>query len=341
VILSLLRALPTSVKTFTRESLAAYFGLPSLLFTQRGATGPIVFHQGGAIVPVSYQIRGAIFWPADKHVIPGIPQAMPSSDHTLESAAAHNDRLFISFLVDGEAVIETREPGIAVRLYHHAGKPYFATHSTSDGHDPLLGAGIENVRSLGLDIAGQARRLCDAMCPKAYRLAAQGYVLVFVLLLPERITLPAADRPDLVLVDVIDPDYEFVDRLEKERIAQDHGLNLVAQHGRLNGIASPAEYFGRLRALELTAAQSDSPGYIVKAVNDDGERICVVAEPSSARSWPQQFDLFDLKAAYETIHEDFRGTMLPLTLLEELMLEYLGTRRRAVRWQVAEWIAQL
>ena len=336
-----LRALPASVGVFTRESLAAHFGLPTVLFTQRGPTGPIVFHQGGAIIPESYRLRGAIFWPKSKRVIPGIPQTLPSSDHTTEPAAVHNDRAFLDFLADGEAVIETREPGVAVRLYQHAGRPFFATHSTSDGHDPLLGAGIENVRTLGLDFGGQARRLCDQLCPKAYRLAALGYILVFVLLLPERDTLPQADHPDLVLVNVIDPDYEFVDRLEKERIAADYGLNLVAQHGRIGNIGSNADYFGRLRALELTAAQNDGPGYIVKAVNEDGEQLSVVAESSSSRSWPQRFDEFDLKAARETILEDFGNAIIPPTLLEELMLEYLGSRRRSVRWQIAKWIEQL
>lgn len=335
-----LRALPARIGSFSRESVAAAFGLPSFLFTQRGPAGPIIFHQAGAIIPASYALRGTIFWPGDRNIVPGAPTTLPSSDHTAEPAAAHNDRALIDFLAEGEAVIEVREPGIAVRLYHHAGKAYFATNVSPDGSEPLTGAGIENARALGLDVGSQARRLCDQICPKAYRLAALGYVPVFVMLLPERETMPQADRPDLVLVDVIDPDYEFVDRLEKERIADDYGLHLVAQQGRLMQVSSPAEYFGRLRALELTAAQNDGPGFIVKAVTRQGQRLTVSAESPTSRSWAQRFEPFEIKAAHEAVRDDFGETILPPELLEELLLDYLGSRRRTVRWQAADWIAR-
>ncbi|MDR3708402.1 MAG: hypothetical protein P4L33_08875 [Capsulimonadaceae bacterium] len=337
-----LRRLAAGTIPYTRESLAAHFGLPSILFTQRGPSGPIFFHQAGAIIPLAYRLRGTVFWPRNRRIIPGVPQTLVSSDRTGEPEAARNDRAIIEALSYSEAVIETREPGIAVRLYEHGGRHYFATHTTHDAHDPLLGAGIENVRGLGLDIAGQARRLCDQISPRAYKLASLGYVLVFVLLLPERDTFPPADRPDLILVDVIDPDYEFVDRLEKERICADYGLHLVAQHGRIGAVATPGEYFSRLRALELASARDDdAPGFIVKAAAADGQSLRVCAEPPEARTWAQQFDIGDLKAAHETIREDFAGTILPPELLEELMLDYLCSRRRTVRWQVAGFIASL
>jgi hypothetical protein len=148
-----------------------------------------------------------------------------TSDYATEAYVAHNDRQMIQALTDGEGVIEAKEPGIAVRLYYEKRRYVFASNNTHDASEGLVGAGIENARALGIDIAAQAKAICDREYAKAYRLAKLGYVPVFALLLPERETFVPADRPDLVLVDVIDPDHEFVDRLEKERIAENRSIS--------------------------------------------------------------------------------------------------------------------
>ncbi|HEY3333141.1 MAG TPA: hypothetical protein VGK19_24115 [Capsulimonadaceae bacterium] len=339
MIARLLRKLPEVVPNYNRDSLAAYFGVPSALLTQQGSSGPLVFHQGGAILPIARALRGTIFWPFDRSVVRGLQHILPTSDHTLEAAAMHNDAAMIALVRDGEAVVETKEPGITVRLYAGNGRAHFATHNTHDGRDWLVGAGIDNVRELGIDVGSQARRICDSSYKKAYRLANLGYTLVFALLLPERDTFVAADKPDLVLTDVIDPDYEFVDRLEKERIAEDHGLTVVAQHGVMTGIANASAYFGRMRALELTAVQDDGPGYIVKGHTSGGERLSARAEPPQSRAWNQLFTEGELKAVRDGVVQDFDGIYLSDAFLEELMLDYLGSHRRSVRWQVADWLS--
>ncbi len=334
-----LRNLAASVPVFTPESLAAYFGVPPVLFTQATPSAPIVFHQAGAALAVSYALRGTIFFPITRTAVRGLSRVLATSDYATEAAAAHNDRSLIEALTDGEGVIETKEPGIAVRLYYHKGKYHFASNNTHDGSEGLVGAGIDNARALGIDIASQARNICDRSYAKAYRLAKLGYVPVFALLLPERETYVAADHPDLVLIDVIDPDHEFVDRLEKERIAEDYALNIVRAHGRIGGVTSPGSYFSRIRALEMQATQNDLPGFVVKARGTSVGHLSVKAEPAECRAWSYTFDETDVKAAFDAVTIDFSDTVLTDTLLEELMLEYLGNRRRAVRWQVASWIA--
>jgi hypothetical protein len=95
-----------------------------------------------------------------------------------------------------------------------------------------------------------------------------------------------------------------------------------------------------MRALELTATQNDLPGYVVKARSVDGDQIAVKAEPGDSRAWVYTFDEFDLAASYHAILTDFSQSLLTDLMLEELMLEYLGNRRRSVRWQVRDWIAK-
>jgi hypothetical protein len=328
---------------YTPDNLARYFSLPSIYFVQHGdRDGPIVFHQAGAAVSRAIEMSGAIFWPKSRQIVRGLPRILPSSDHTREAAAAHYDRAFIDCLKNHEAVIETKEPGQAVRLYCQNGSYYFATRATHDGREPLTGAGIDNAKTLGVTLASQARRICDADCPGAYKLASLGYTLIFALLLPERESFIPADRPALVFIDAVDPDFEFVDRLEKERIAEDYALPIVASHGRIASISADSAYFGRLRALELTAAQNGDSGYVVKIKRqDDGAYFAVRAEPPGSYSWRQAFSESDMQGVYDTILEDFKAPIQPAEFLEELMLEYLGSSRRSTRWQVADWIRKM
>jgi len=181
-------------------------------------------------------------------------------------------------------------------------------------------------------------KICRRDYASALKLASIGYTVVFSLLIPERDDYAPADRPGLIFTDAIDPDYEFVDRLEKERIAEDYGLAVCPLEGRLINIESPATYFGRLRALEIGAAQSGGAGFVVKAKNEFGERLAVKAEPDGSRGWNQQFSETELNEALETIKEEFPKKNQPPEFLEELMLEYLGSTRRSVRWQVSRWL---
>ena len=150
-------------------------------------------------------------------------------------------------------IVEKKEDGVNIRLYRHGDKrdaPYlFATRDVFDGGNPLVSAGIENVRGLGIDYGSQARKLIDKLYPQAYKLADLGYVPCFEMTLPEIETVILADRPDMILIDVIDPDFQFVDRLEKERIAEDYRLNLVELQGRLVGGGEAGDVYKRLRSL--------------------------------------------------------------------------------------------
>ena len=49
--------------------LAEFFNVPKRNFHQVGVGGPIIFHQAGLTLPVSYLLRGTIFWPKGKQIV--------------------------------------------------------------------------------------------------------------------------------------------------------------------------------------------------------------------------------------------------------------------------------
>jgi hypothetical protein len=62
-------------------------------------------------------------------------------------------------------------------------------------------------------------------------------------------------------------------------------------------------------------------------------------EPSQIRDWAPDFSISDLTAVYETIVEDMGESVKTDKLfLEEIMLDYLGYRKRSVRWQVQDFL---
>ena len=202
-----------------------------------------------------------------------------------------------------------------------------------------MAAGIENVRALGIDYGAQARSLLDKLYPRAYRLADLGYTLCFEMLLPEMEAAIPADRPDLVLIDVVDPDFLFVDRLEKERIAEDYRLNLAALHGRLQGGSEAGDVYKRLRALEYIAQREGIEGYVAKARFADSDQMFLKVKPASVREAHRVFSGGDLKAVYEAVREDFAPEYLAdQEFAEEAMLDYLGSHGRSARWQVQDFL---
>ena len=210
-----------------------FFGVGIGSFSQDGPA--ITYHQSGSHAPISYVLKGTIFFADTRQIVRGYPRILPASDYTTDRFAATQERNLFRALRDGEVIVEKKEDGVNIRLYKHDKAYGFATRDVYDGSNPLVSAGIENVRGLGIDYGTQARKLMDKRYPHAYKLADLGYVPCFEMLLPEVETVIPADQPDMVLIDVIDPDFQFVDRLEKERIAEDYRLNLVELQGRLVG----------------------------------------------------------------------------------------------------------
>ena len=340
-IAQLLKKCAGEVEEFTRASLAEFFGVPERHFSQEGTSGPIVFHQAGSVQPISYVLRGTIFWPDNRQIVRGYPRILPVSDYTAERFAVTEERNMLTAAQDGEAVIERKEDGVTIRLYHHAGYFYCATNDVYDGGNPLVGAGIENVRSLGIDYGAQASRILESQYRRATALAAIGYTPVFEMLLPELETAVPAHRPDLVLIDVIDPDFTFADRLEKERIAEDYGLKVVATEGRMQGMTTEGAFFKRLRGLEHEASHAGIAGFVVKGRVGESDQAFLKVEPANIREYAPAFTESDLWAVFDTLSEEFpAATLVDPLFTEELMLDYLGDRSRAARWRVQDFLGQ-
>ncbi len=338
-----LRACALSVPAFTREALAAFFGVPIGSFSQEGFA--ITFHQSGSHAPVSYVLKGTIFWADTRQIVRGYPRILPSSDYTTDRFAVSQERNLFRALRDGEVTVEKKEDGVNIRLYRHGDKKdaqyLFATRDVYDGGNPLVSAGIENVRGLGIDYGGQAKKLADKLYPQAYNLADLGYVVCFEMTLPEIETVIPADRPDLILIDVIDPDYVFADRLEKERIAEDYRLKLMELQGRLVGGGEVGDVYKRLRSLEHLATRDGIEGYVVKGRFEGSDQIFLKVKPAGVRDAHRVFPSADLKAVWETVREDFTPEDLAdLEFAEEAMLDYLGTHGRNARWQVQDFLAE-
>ena len=252
-----LRECARSVSPFTRETLAAFFGVGIGSFSQNGPA--ITYHQSGSHAPISYVLKGTIFWTDTRQIVRGYPRILPASDYTTDRFAATQERFLFRALRDGEVIVEKKEDGVNLRLYKRgdkgAEKYLLATRDVYDGGNPLVSAGIENVRGLGIDYGSQARKLLDKLYPNAYKLADLGYVPCFEMTLPEIETVIPADGPDMILIDVIDPDFQFVDRLEKERIAEDYRLNT----GGASGAACRRQRSGRHLQASALAGTSRLP----------------------------------------------------------------------------------
>ena len=328
---------------WTRESLAKFFDVGIGAFSQEGPA--ITYHQAGSHAAVSYVLKGTIFFTDTRTLVRGYPRILPVSDYTTERFAATQERTLFKTLRDGEVVVEKKEDGVNIRLYQHGDKkssPFgFATRDVYDGSNPLISAGIENVRGLGIDYGSSAKKLVDKLYPSAYKLAALGFVLCFEMTLPEIDTVIPADRPDMILIDVIDPDYVFVDRLEKERIAEDYRLNLVELHGRLTGGSEAGDIYKRLRSLEHLATRDGIEGYVVKGRFEDSDQLFLKVKPAVVRDAHRLFALTDLQAVWAALTEDF-GTeaLTDAEFAEEAMLDYLGSHGRNPRWQVQDFLAE-
>lgn len=340
-IAQMLKRCAGEVKEFSPDSLAEFFGIPSRHFSQEGGAGAIVFHQAGSIEPISYVLRGTIFWPDDKQIVRGYPRIPPISDYTLERFAITEERNVLAAAQEGDAVVERKEDGVTIRVYHHGGYFYCATNDVYDGGNPLVGAGIENVRSLGIDYGSQASRILESQYRRAADLAAFGYTAVFEMLVPELETAIPAHRPDLVLIDVIDPDFTFADRLEKERIADDYGLKAVQTEGRMHESTAEGAFFKRLRGMEHEAARNGSAGFVVKGRVGESDQAFLKVQPANVREYAPPFTQSDLWAVYDTVSEEFPASALDDALFtEELMLDYLGNRNRATRWRVQDFLTE-
>lgn len=333
-----LRRCVADVPVFTRDALARFFGVPISFFSQDGDA--IAFHQSGSHMALSYVLKGTLFFADTRRIVRGYPRILPTSDYTPERFAIAEERALFRALRDGEVVVEKKEDGVNIRLYIHNDQPGFATRDVWDGSNPLVSAGIENVRGLGIDYGAQARRLADKLYPRAYSLAALGYTPVFEMLLPEVDTVIPADVPDLILIDVVDPDFVFVDRLEKERIAEDYGLRVVQLQGRLVGGSEAGDVYKRLRGLEHLATQAGIEGYVVKGRFEQSDQVFVKVKPASVRDAHRVFTSGDLQAVWEAVGADFSAEYLgDAEFAEEAMLDYLGAHGRNARWQVQDFLA--
>jgi hypothetical protein len=331
-----------SVPNFTREALAEFFGVGIGSFSQDGPV--ITYHQSGSHAAISYVLKGTIFFADHRQIVRGYPRILPASDYTTDRFAATQERSLFRTLRDGEVIVEKKEDGVNIRLYKRGdkrGEYLLATRDVYNGSNPLVSAGIENVRGLGIDYGASARRLIDTLYPNAYKLADLGYVPCFEMTLPEIETIIPADQPDMILVDVIDPDFVFVDRLEKERIAEDYRLKLVELHGRLTGGSEAGDIYKRLRSLEHLATRDGIEGFVVKGRMEGSDQLFLKVKPAVVRDAHRLFSLADLQAVWAALREDFDAdTLADPEFAEEAMLDYLGSHGRNPRWQVQDFLAE-
>jgi hypothetical protein len=334
-----------NVRPFAPAALAEFFGLAERHFRETDPEGPIQFCGALDGEPACRLLRGAIFWPSTtgaQQIVRGHPRVFPTSDYTTDRAQTVSElRLAACALESGELVVEPKLHGETIRVYKHGGDLYAATDVAYDGGNPLVGAGIDNSHLLGVDYASQAARIVDERYRRLDRLVTLGYTAVFVLQIPELAPDRSVDRAELVLVDVIDPEFAFVDRLEKERIAEDFDLAVVDLVSRITlTSAEPFQLVRRLRALEHQQPRPGSGGYIVKGrTHEDFDQLFCKVEPSSERDRARHIGPNDLAAVTEEITGQFGDEIWTDPLFaEEVMLEYLGTRHRSARWRVAAYL---
>jgi hypothetical protein len=337
-----LRRCAADIAVFSSESLSEFFKIPIRHFAQTGQGTPIVFHPAGDSSAESHLLRGTIFWADNRQIVRGHPRISSTSDYTQDRFQVLQEPIMAEAATRGEVTAEPKLYGATIRVYRHGGDLYCASDVSHDGGNPLVGAGIDNSGGLGIDYGGQAARLLSQRYPRVERLARLGYTSVFVLQLPDLAPDLTVDFADMVLVDVIDPDHSFVDRLERERIAEDYGLRLVDLSARLT-VTSPDSMalLRRCRAFEHQASTLGSAGMIVKATIDEiGDQLFFKVEPSSERDRTRTVSPGDLAAVTDEIHNQFGDLAWDdLYFVEELILEYLGTHHRTARWRVQEYLA--
>jgi len=337
------------IDKMTPESLAEFWSLPVAHFLWASMSSPIQFFTLGSNSETAIFLRGAQFFPSltpgESHrIIRSHPCIFPTSDHTQSRYQILLEQTITDCLTNSDdGFIEPKIPGQTIRVFSHNGDLYCATDISFDGGNPLVGAGIENSRSLGIDYGHQAARLVSESYPKVERLAKLGYVVVFVLSLPETSDGYNVERADLILVDVIDPDHQFVDRNEKERIADDFSLNCVELSGRITlgeNVSDPSAFVRHCRGFSRQAHQESLPGYIVKIRQDDSsDQAFVKVESASERDRSRDFSMSDLTAVVDEITGQYGDTVWTNTIqAEELMLEFLGTHHPSAVRQVHGYI---
>ena len=338
------------LEQFTSSSLAAFWNLSTAHFLSATDDSPIQFFGLGDESDLARHLRGAQFFtktgPKSKpRIIRGHPRILPTSDQTESRSAILTEKLLFDSLASGygDAIVEPKLVGQTIRVYSQGGDLFCATDVSFDGGNPLVGAGIENSRALGIDYGHQAARLVTERYGKIDRLARLGYVGVFVLTLPETASGQTVDGADLVLVDVIDPDHQFVERNEKERVAEDYGLTVVPLTTRLSvpeTADSPLSFVRACRGLARQAHQEALPGYIVKIRADDSsDQAFVRVESMTERDRPREFSSSDLTAVVDEITGQYGDTIWsdPLTS-EAMMLDFLGSHHASAVRQVHAYI---
>jgi hypothetical protein len=341
-----------SLDNLSPESLARFWNLPAQHFLWASEYSPIQFFRLGDNSETAILLRGAQFFPKNasskaNRIIRSHPAIFPTSDHTQARYQILLEYTLANILGDelGEAVVEPKIPGQTIRVYAHNGDLYCATDVSFDGGNPLVGAGIENSRALGIDYGHQAARIISERYPKVDNLARLGYVAVFVLTLPETSEGYSVDRADMILVDVIDPDHQFVDRNEKERIADDFNLNVVELISRLSFTKTDfkaSTFVRECRGLSRQAHQNNIPGYIIKATQDDSfDQLFVKVESASERDRSREVSPSDLAAVVDEISGQYGDEIWESSPHngEELILDFLGTHHPSVVVQVHQFIS--
>ncbi len=344
-IASLLRRCASDVVQFKPSTLADFFGISAKHFHQASETDPIIFIQADRLDEIAFALRGTIFWPDTKQVFRGYPRSLPTSDYTGNRLALVSDLQFARAAFGGaECIAEPKLYGATIRVYIHAGDLYCATNVAHDGGNPLVGAGIDNSRSLGIDYGSQAARILLTRYGNVERLAKLGYVAVFVLQLPEFAPNATIDHADMILVDAVDPDHVFVNRLEKERIGEDYGLKVIDLAARITTTSTePLAFLRRCRALEHQAQATPvngAGGLIVKGrIDENADQIMCTVEPSAERDRAREITASDIAAVTDEIVSQFGDNVWEDAQFSEgLMLEYLGSQHRSVRWRVYDYL---
>lgn len=334
----------------TPETLAQFWNVPARHFFWSSQSAPIQFFALGDASDAALLLRGALFFPAasgqTNHVVRSHPRVLPTSDHTQSRYQVLLEQQIADALGgEGSAVVEPKIHGETIRVFARAGELYCATDAAFDGGNPLVGAGIENSRALGVDYGHQAARVLTERYAKVERLTRLRYVAVFVLALPETSPGQEIDAADLILVDVIDPDQQFVERTEKERIAEDYGLSVVPLTARLTLRGGPSDtplaFVRQCRALARQAQQESLPGVIVKVHADDAsDQAFVKVETLAEHDRSREFASSDLAAVVDEITGQYGDTIwADPRAAEEMMLDYLGTHHPSAVRQVHRYIA--
>ncbi|MBN1352433.1 hypothetical protein JXJ21_23750 [candidate division KSB1 bacterium] len=314
------------VEPWSIDSLATYFNMPAKCFAEV-APGVILVIQKWAEQPIGYLMRGSIFFVNERIAVRGMPKIMYGRVYQEGTpAAVVAEQELLSCLKHDSIIFEEKLDGVNIRMYCVREKTYFATRMKYDGYSEKGDFIFGNM----------ARDIVKKKYPGAYELAASGDVPIFEMLSPrfDYLTIKAK-QDDLFLIDVLRQN-KFLQREEKEELAQQYHLKVPRIISKINRDLSSKQFLKEVKRLEHYAHQLGIEGVVAKAFAGESDQVFLKVKTQDVRTehWgtmgiPRRFiveAIRNLRA--ESTRDEFVNRELALDkIVEELADDFIITEK--------------